>query len=103
MENKQKREAEIRKMVQQLNEKARMLIESTQSSSHLGMPLEQRVKRLEDLKFSAVGLLNETIQVLTEEGYANNRELMSYCFQNMTAIEERLNSAIRAIKSKPNG
>ena len=73
METKQKREAEIRKMVQQLNEKARMLIESTQSSSHLGMPLEQRVKRLEDLKFSAVGLLNETIQVLTEESYEKNR------------------------------
>ena len=103
MENKQKQEAEIRKMVQQLNEKTRMLIESTQSSSHLGMPLEQRVKRLEDLKFSAVGLINETIQVLTEEGYEKNRELISYCFQNMTTIGDRLDSAIRAIKSKPNG
>ncbi len=101
MDNNQKRDAEIRKMVQQLNEKARMLIESTQSSSHLGMPLEQRVKRLEDLKFSAVGLINETIRVLTEESYENNRDLMSYCFQNMTAIEDRLDSAIRAIKSNP--
>ena len=101
MESNQKREAEIRKMVQQLNEKTRTLIESTQSSSHLGMPLEQRVKRLEDLKFSAVGLLNETVQVLTEEGYEKNRELTSYCFQNMTAIGDRLDSAIRAIKSRP--
>ena len=101
MENKQKREAEIRKMVQQLNEKARMLIESTQSSSHLGMPLEQRIKRLEDLKVSAVGLLNETIQILTEEGYEKNRDLIGYCFQNMTTIGDRLDSAIGTIKSKP--
>ncbi len=100
MDNR-KREAEIRKMVQQLNEKARILIEATASTSHLGMQLEQRTKRLQDLKFSAVGLINETIQILTEEGYDKNRELISYCFQNMTTIGDRLDSAIGTIKSKP--
>ena len=88
-------------MVQQLNEKTRVLIEATASKSHLGMQLEKRVKRLQDLKFSAVGLINETIQILTEEGYEKNRDLIGYCFQNMTTIGDRLDSAIGTIKSKP--
>lgn len=101
MQNRQKRETEIRKMVQQLNEKTRVLIEATASTSHLGMRLEQRVKRLQDLKFSAVGLINKTIQILTEEGYEKNRDLIGYCFQNMTTLGDRLDSAIGTIKSKP--
>lgn len=103
MENKQKRETEIRKMVQQLNEKTRVLIEATSSQSHLGMQLEQRIKTLQDLKFSAVGLIYETIRILTEEGYETNRDMIAYCFKNMTTIGDRLDSAIGTLRAKPSG
>lgn len=103
MEDKQKREMEIRKMVQQLNEKTRGLIEATSSSSHLGMQLEQRIKTLQDLKFIAVGLITETIQILAGEGYKKNREMIAYCFNNMTIIEHKLDSAIGTLRVKPTG
>lgn len=85
-------------MVQQLNDKSRGLIESTASESHLGMKLEQRIKALRDLKEATETLLKETMDVLTHEGYEKNREIISYCFSNMTNIAERLDSAIRTLK-----
>jgi hypothetical protein len=97
--NKQ-REAEIRKMVQQLNDKAAGLIQATASEVHLGMQLDQRIKTLQDLKTATETLLKETIDVLTAEGYEKNREIITYCFSSMTGIAERLDSAIRTLKIK---
>jgi len=101
LDSNKHRETEIRKMVQQLNDKTRGLIESTASDSHLGMQLEQRVKTLQDLKEATETLLKETIDVLTQEGYEKNRDMISFCFTNMTGIGERIDSAIRTIKNKP--
>jgi hypothetical protein len=87
-------------MVQQLNEKTRVLIEATSSPSHLGMQLEQRIETLHNLKSTAEGLINETIQVLTAEGYEKNREMIAFCFKNLTTIGEQLDSAIRTLRTK---
>ena len=103
MENRQKRETEIRKMVQQLNEKTRVLVEATSSPSHLGMQLEQRIKTLQDMKYSAEELINETIRILTKEGYEINRDMIAYCFKNLTTIGDQLDSAVRTLKAKPIG
>ncbi len=100
MDANKQREAEIRKMVQQLNEKAAGLIQATASESYLGMQLDKRVATLQDLKEATEMLLKETIDVLTREGYEKNREMISFCFSNMTGIAERLDSAIRALKLK---
>jgi hypothetical protein len=101
LDSSKERETEIRKMVQQLNDKTRGLIESTASDFHLGMQLEQRVKTLQDLKEATETLLKETIDVLTQEGYQKNRDMISFCFTSMTGIGERIDSAIRAIKNRP--
>ncbi len=50
MDDNKQRNDEIRKMVQQLNDKAKGLIEATATESHLGMGLDQRVETLKDLK-----------------------------------------------------
>jgi hypothetical protein len=100
LESSKQRDDEIRKMIQQLNDKARGLIDATQSDSHLGMPLDKRVKTLQDLKEDSETLLKETINVLTQEGYQKNRDMISLCFNNMTDLSSRLDSAIRNIKNK---
>ena len=103
MENKERREAEIRKMVQQLKEKTRVLVEATSSQSYLGMPVEKRIETLQDLKYSADGLLNETIGILTAESYEKNREMITYCFTNLTNIGGQIDSAIKTLKTKATG
>jgi len=101
LDNNKQREAEIRKMVQQLNDKTKGMIEATASDSHLGMQFEQRVKTLQDLKEATESLLKETINVLTQEGYQKNRDMISFCFNNMTDIGSRIDSAIRTMKINP--
>ncbi len=100
METNKQRDAEIRKMVQQLNDKAGSMIQATASESYLGMQLDKRISTLQDLKEATETLLKETIDVLTHEGYEKNREMITFCFSSMTGITERLASAIRTLKLK---
>ena len=100
MDSNKQRDDEIRKMVQKLIEKTRGLIESTASETHLGMALDQRVKTLQDAKADSEMLLKETINVLTQEGYQKNRDMITFCFNNMTDISARLDSAVRSIKNR---
>lgn len=102
MDNNKQQDAEIRKMILQLNDKARGIIEATGSESYLGMCVEQRVKTLQELKEVTETLLKETIDALTRESYEKHRHMISFCFTSMTNIAERLDSAIRTIKLKAN-
>ena len=101
MTNTQQREVEVRKFIEQLNQKTKSLIEVTASSSFQGLSLEQRLKKLRDMKADTELLINIAIKTLTEEGYEQNREMIAYCVNNLTTIGEQLDAAIRKIQQKP--